>query len=55
MELPSFIGSLAEHKNEFSSILSKSTNVKTSISKTDQVFMILALIKLGLEFDSIRE
>ena len=40
-------------KNEFSSILSKSTNVETSLFKTDKVFIILTLIKIGLSL--IRE
>ena len=41
-------------KNEFSSILSKS-NTETSQSKIDQVFMILTLINLELEFENIQE
>ena len=41
-------------KNEFSSILSKS-NTETSQSKIDQVFMILTLLNLELEFENIQE
>ena len=55
MELSSFVRSMAALKNEFSSILPKSTNAKTSLSKTNQVFMILTLIKLEIEFDSIQK
>ena len=55
MEGSSFVGRMATLKNEFSSILPKSTDVETSQSKTDQVFMILTLIKLGIEFESVRE
>ena len=55
MELSSFVRSMAALKDEFSSILPKSTNAKTSLSKTNQVFMILTLIKLGIEFDNIQK
>ena len=55
MEISSFIERLIALKNEFSSILPKSTNAETSLSKTDQVFMILTLIKLESEFDNIQE
>ena len=55
MELSSFVGRMAALKNKFSSILPKSTDAETSQSKTDQVFMILTLIKLEPEFDSIQE
>ena len=55
MELSSCVGQMPILKNEFSSILPKPTNVETSVSKTDQVFMIHTLIKLELEFDNIWE
>ena len=42
-------------RNEFSSILPKSIDAETSQSKTDQVFMILTLRNLGLEFENIWE
>ena len=53
MELSYFMGRMAALKNEFSSILPKST--KTSHSKTDQVFFILSLIKLEPDFESVWE
>ena len=46
MELSSFVGRMATLKNEFSSILPKSTDTETAQSKTNQVFMILTLLKL---------
>ena len=55
MELSSFIGQMAALKIEFSSILSKSINTKSSQSKIDKVFTILTLIKHGAEFESIRK
>ena len=55
MELSSFIRCLAVLENEFYYILPKSTNVEASISKTDKVFLILALIKIKPKFDSIQE
>ena len=33
----------------------KATDAKTYLSNMDQIFMILTLIKLGTEFDNIRE
>ena len=35
--------------------LPKSTNDDTSQSKMDRVFMIILLLKLGLDFENIRE
>ena len=42
-------------KDELISILPKSTNIETSLSKTDQVFMIILLLNLGPYFENIRE
>ena len=42
-------------KDELISILSKSTNTETSLSKTDRVFMIILLLNLGPDFENIRE
>ena len=53
MELSSYVGQMFALRNEFSSILPKSIDAKTSQSKTDQVFMILTLLNLGLEFENI--
>ena len=42
-------------KDELASILSKSTNVETSLSKMDRVFMIILLLNLGPDLENIRE
>ena len=42
-------------KNELISILPKSTNTETSLSKMDRVFMIILLLNLGPDFENIRE
>ena len=42
-------------KDKLISILSKSTNIETSLSKMDQVFMIIFLLNLGPDFENIRE
>ena len=42
-------------KDELISILPKSTNTETSLSKMDRVFMIILLLNLGLDFENIRE
>ena len=55
MELSSFVRRLSILKNELLSVLPKATNAKTNLSNMDQIFMILTLIKLGTEFDNIRE
>ena len=55
MELSSFVGRMSALKNELLSILLKVTDAKTYLSNMDQIFMILTLIKLGTEFDNIRE
>ena len=42
-------------KDELISILPKSTNTETSLSKMDRVFIIILLLNLGLEFENIQE
>ena len=42
-------------KDELISILSKSTNTETSLSKMDRVFMIILLLNLGPNFENIWE
>ena len=42
-------------KDELISILPRSTNTETSLSKMDQVFMIILLLNLGPDFENIRE
>ena len=55
MELSSFVGRMSALKNELLSVLLKVTDVETYLSSIDLIFMILTLIKLGTEFDNIRE
>ena len=42
-------------KDEFISIFPKSTNIETSLSKMDRVFMIILLLNLEPDFENIRE
>ena len=42
-------------KDELISILPKSTNTETSLSKMDRVFMIILLLNLGPDFKNIQE
>ena len=42
-------------KDEFVSILPKSSNTETSLSKMDRVFIIILLLNLRLDFENIRE
>ena len=42
-------------KDELISILQKSTNTETSLSKMDRVFMIILLLNIGPDFENIRE
>ena len=42
-------------KDELISILPRSTNTETSLSKMDQVFMIILLLNLGPDFENIQE
>ena len=42
-------------KDKLNSILPKSTNTETSLSKMDRVFMIILLLNLGPDFENIQE
>ena len=55
MELSSFVGQMSTLKNELIFVLPKVTDSKTYLSNMDQMFMILTLIKLGIEFDNFWE
>ena len=55
MELSSFVRRMFVLKNELKSIMFKVTDSKTYLSNMDQIFMILTLIKLGIEFDNTQE
>ena len=55
MDIFAYGGQMSVLKDELASILSKSTNVDTSQSKMDRVFMIILLLNLGPDFENIRE
>ena len=55
MELSSFVERMSALKNELLSVFPEVTDAKTYLSNMDQIFMTLTLIKLGIEFDNIRE
>ena len=55
IDISSYGGRTSALKDELISILPKSTNIKTSLSKMDRVFMIILLLNLGLDFENIRE
>ena len=55
MDITSYGGRMSAFKDELLSILPKSTNAETSLSKMDRVFMIILLLNLGLDFENIRE
>ena len=55
MELSSFARRMSTLKNEHLSVLPQVTKAMTYLSNMDRIFMILTLIKLGTEFDNIRE
>ena len=55
MELSFFVGQMSALKNELLYVLSKATDAKTHLSNMNQIFMIITLIKRGIEFDNIRE
>ena len=46
---------MSAFKDELEYILSKSSNTETSLSKIDQVFMIILLLNLGPDFENIWE
>ena len=55
MDISSYGGRMSAFKDELISILPKSTNTETSLSKMDRVFMIILLLNLRLDFENIRE
>ena len=55
MNISSYGGRMSALKDELISILPKSTNTETSLSKMDRVFMIILLLNLGPDFENIRE
>ena len=55
MDISAYGGRMSAIKDELASILPKSTNVDTSQSKMDRVFMIILLLNLGPDFENIRE
>ena len=55
MDISSYGGRMFALKDELISILPKSTNIETSLSKMDRVFMIILLLNLGPDFENIRE
>ena len=55
MDISSYSGRMSTLMDELISILLKSTNTKTSLSKMDRVFMIILLLNLGPDFENIRE
>ena len=55
MDISSYGGRMSALKNELISILPKSTNTETSLSKMDRVFIIILLLNLGPDFENIRE
>ena len=55
MNISSYGGQMPALKDALISILPKSTNTETSLSKMDRVFMIILLLNLGPNFENIRE
>ena len=55
MDISSYGGRISALKNELISILPKSTNTETSLSKMDRVSMIILLLNLGPDFENIQE
>ena len=55
MDISSYGGRMSALNDEIISILPKSTNTETSLSKMDRVFMIILLLNLGLDFENIQE
>ena len=55
LDISSYGGRMFALKDELISILLKSTNTETSLSKMDRIFMIILLLNLGPEFENIRE
>ena len=55
MDISSYGGRMSALKKELVSILPKSSNTETSLSKMDRVFMVILLLKLGPDFKNIQE
>ena len=55
MNISSYGGRMSALKSELVSILPKSSNTETSLSKMDQVFMIILLLNLEPYFENIWE
>lgn len=55
MDLSTYVGKMSSLKDQFSFITLKCTDVKTSQSKTNRVFMILILISLKLDLDPVQK
>ena len=55
MDISSYGRQIYALKDELISILPKSTNIETSMSKMDRVFMIILLFNLGPDFENILE
>ena len=55
MDISSYGGRMSALKDELVSILPKSTNTETSLSKMDRVFMIILLLNLRPDFENIQE
>ena len=55
MDIYSYGERMSALKDELISILPKSTNTDTSLSKIDRVFMIILLLNLEPDFENIRE
>ena len=55
MDISSYGGRMSALKDELISILLKSTNTETFLSKMDRVFMIILLLNLGPNFENIGE
>ena len=55
MDISSYGGRMSALKDELISILPKSTNTETSLSKMDRAFMIILLLNLEPDFENIRE
>ena len=55
MDISSYGRRMSALKDELISILPKSTNTETFLSKMDRVFMIIFLLNLGPDFENIRE
>ena len=55
MDVSSYCGRMSALQDEPISILPKSNNTETSLSKMDRVFMIILLLNLGPDFESIWE